>query len=119
MGILSASCSFTRFKITEPVPKELWMEIPAKLRQFAFQDIDDIAEERAWGWTRFEDMLDMQWRSAPPEKGAYLAFALRPDTRRTHPAVLKKYVTIVLRDEDARIKEQGQTSFARDRQNEL
>ena len=39
MGILSASCSFTRFKITEPVPKELWMEIPAKLRQFAFQDI--------------------------------------------------------------------------------
>ena len=51
MGILSASCSFTRFKITEPVPKELWMEIPAKLRQFAFQDIDDIAEERGWGWT--------------------------------------------------------------------
>ena len=43
MGILGASCSFTRFKITEPVPKELWMEIPAKLRQFAFQDIDDIA----------------------------------------------------------------------------
>ena len=67
MGILSASCSFTRFKITEPVPKELWMEIPAKLRQFAFQDIDDIAEERGWGWTSFEDMLDMQWRSAPPE----------------------------------------------------
>ena len=94
MGILSASCSFTRFKITEPVPKELWMEIPAKLRQFAFQDIDDIAEERGWGWTSFEDMLDMQWRSAPPEKGAYLAFALRLDTRRIPPAVLKKYVTI-------------------------
>ena len=93
MGILSASCSFTRFKITEPVPKELWMEIPAKLRQFAFQDIDDIAEERGWGWTSFEDMLDMQWRSAPPEKGAYLAFALRLDTRRIPPAVLKKYVT--------------------------
>ena len=57
MGILSASCSFTRFKITEPVPKELWMEIPAKLRQFAFQDIDDIAEERGWGWTSFEDAM--------------------------------------------------------------
>ena len=92
MGILSASCSFTRFKITEPVPKELWMEIPAKLRQFAFQDIDDIAEERGWGWTSFEDMLDMQWRSAPPEKGAYLAFALRLDTRRSPPAVLRKDV---------------------------
>ena len=107
MGILSASCSFTRFKITEPVPKELWMESPAKLRQFAFQDIDDIAEERGWGWTSFEDMLDMQWRSAPPEKGAYLAFALRLDTRRIPPAVLKKYVTIALREEEGRIKEQG------------
>lgn len=115
MGILSASCSFTRFKITEPVPKELWMEIPAKLRQFAFQDIDDIAEERAWGWTSFEDMLDMQWRSAPPEKGAYLAFALRLDTRRIPPAVLKKYVTIALREEEARIKEQGKKFIARDR----
>ena len=62
MGILSASCSFTRFKITEPVPKELWMEIPAKLRQFAFQDIDDIAEERGWGWTSFED--SQSFRSA-------------------------------------------------------
>ncbi|MFQ9867055.1 MAG: hypothetical protein ACLRWP_08635 [Bilophila wadsworthia] len=110
MGILSASCSFTRFKITEPVPKELWMEIPAKLRQFAFQDIDDIAEERGWGWTSFEDMLDMQWRSAPPEKGAYLAFALRLDTRRIPPAVLKKYVTIALREEEGRIKEQGKSS---------
>ena len=69
MGILSASCSFTRFKITEPVPKELWMEIPAKLRQFAFQDIDDIAEERGWGWTSFEDMLDMLWRRRPPHQG--------------------------------------------------
>ena len=110
MGILSASCSFTRFKITEPVPKELWMEIPAKLRQFAFQDIDDIAEERGWGWTSFEDMLDTQWRSAPPEKGAYLAFALRLDTRRIPPAVLKKYVTIALREEEVRIKEQGKSS---------
>ena len=111
MSILSASCSFTRFKITEPVPKELWMEIPAKLRQFAFQDIDDIAEERGWGWTSFEDMLDMQWRSAPPEKGAYLAFALRLDTRRIPPAVLKKYVTIALREEEGRIKEQGKKNF--------
>ena len=115
MGILSASCSFTRFKITEPVPKELWMEIPAKLRQFAFQDIDDIAEERGWGWTSFEDMLDMQWRSAPPEKGAYRAFALRLDTRRIPPAVLKKYVTIALREEEGRIKEQGKKFIARDR----
>lgn len=61
----------------------------------------------------------MQWRSAPPEKGAYLAFALRLDTRRIPPAVLKKYVTIALREEEGRIKEQGKKFIARDRKNEL
>lgn len=119
MGLLGTSCSFTRFRIADPVPQELWMNIPAKLKQFAFQDIDDIPEERAWGWTSFEDMLDTQWRSAPPEKGAYLAFALRLDTRRIPPAVLKKHVMIALREEEARIKEQGKKFIARDRKTEL
>ena len=119
MGLLGASCSFTRFRITETIPKELWMEIPAKLKQFAFQDIDDVADERGWGWTSFEDMLDTQWRSAPPDKGAYLAFALRLDTRRIPPAVLKKHMMIALREEETRIKEQGKKFIARDRKNEL
>ena len=119
MSLLGASCSFTRFRITDPVPKELWMDIPAKLKQFAFQDIDDIAEERGWGWVNFDDMLDAQWRSAPPEKGAYLAFALRLDTRRIPPAVMKKHVMVALREEEVRIKEQGKKFIARERKNEL
>lgn len=81
MGLLGASCSFTRFRIADTVPRELWMEIPAKLKQFAFQDIDEIAEERAWGWVSFEDMLDSEWRSAPPDKGLIWRFALRLDTQ--------------------------------------
>ena len=119
MSLLGASCSFTRFRITEPVPKELWMDIPGKLKQFSFQDIDEIAEERAWGWVCFEDMLDSAWHSAPPEKGAYLAFALRLDTRRIPPAVLKKYTAIALKEEDARIKEQGKKFISRERKKEL
>lgn len=119
MGLMGASSSFTRFRISDPVPQELWMNIPAKLKQFAFQDIDDIPEERAWGWTSFEDMLDTEWRSAPPEKADYIAFALRLDTRRIPPAVLKKHVMITLREEEARIKEQGKKFIARDRKTEL
>ena len=84
MGILSASCSFTVQNHQNQFQRTLDGN-PGKLRQFAFQDIDDIAEERGWGWTSFEDMLDTQWRSAPPEKGAYLAFALRLDARRILP----------------------------------
>ena len=119
MGLLGTSCSFTRFRIADPVPQELWMDIPAKLKQFAFQGIDDIPEERAWGWVSFEDMLDSEWQSAPPEKGAYLAFALRLDTRRIPPAVLKKHVTVAIREEEKRIQEVGKKFISRERKKEL
>lgn len=119
MGFLSAGCTFTRFRITDPVPSELWTQIPDKLRQFAFHDIDDIPEERAWGWTNIDDMLDTAWRISPPEKGAYLSFAFRLDTRRIPPAVLKKHILMAVREEEARIREQGKKFISRDRRNEL
>lgn len=119
MGILGSSCSFTRFRIVDPVPAELWMTVPAKLKQFAFQDIDNNAEERGWGWTCFEDMLDTEWREAPPDKGEYLAFALRLDTRRLSPAVLRKHLMESMKEEEARNKEQGKKFVSRERRNEL
>lgn len=119
MGILGASCSFTRFRIVDPVPSELWMQIPAKLKQFAFMDIDNNAEERGWGWTCFEDMLDTTWSAAPPDKGEYLAFSLRLDTRRLSPAVLRKHVLMAMKEEEARNMEQGKKFISRERKNEL
>ena len=119
MGLLSASCSFTRFRILDPVPQELWGQIPAKLKQYAIQDIDDIPEERAWDWTCFEDMLDTSWQSSPPEKGEYLSFALRLDTRRIPTAVLKKHLQLALHKEELQNREQGKKFISRERRTEL
>ena len=119
MGILSASTSFTRFRILDPVPQELWSQIPSKLKQFAMVDIDDIPEERGWGWTNCDDMLDTSWKISPPEKGDYLAFALRLDTRRVPPSVLKKHTLMALREEEAKNKEQGKKFISRERRKEL
>ena len=49
MSFQKASSSFTRFRIIDDIPADLWASIPQKLRQYAFLDIDDIAEERAFG----------------------------------------------------------------------
>jgi len=119
MGFLGASCTFTRFRIIDPVPADLWPNIPDKLKQFCFKDIDAIPEERSWGWTCFDDMLDTAWRSAPPEKGACLAFAFRLDTRRIPPGVLKKHVLLALREEENRNREQGKKFIMRARKIEL
>lgn len=119
MSFIKASTSFTRFRITEPVPQQLWSEIADRLKQYAFRDIDETADERSLGWTSFEDMLDTRWHDSPPQKGAYIAFSLRLDTRRVPPAVLKKHTAIALKAEEARNREQGKKYVSRERKKEL
>uniref|UniRef100_B8DP41 Uncharacterized protein n=1 Tax=Nitratidesulfovibrio vulgaris (strain DSM 19637 / Miyazaki F) TaxID=883 RepID=B8DP41_NITV9 len=119
MGFLNASNSFTRFRIADPVPATLWPTLPDKLKQFCFRDIDNTSDERSWGWVCFDDMLDTAWRTAPPEKGGYIAFSLRQDTRRIPAAVLKKHLSLALREEEARNKEQGKKFISRERKKEL
>ncbi len=119
MGFLNASSSFTRFRIADPVPATLWPTLPDKLKQFCFRDIDATSDERSWGWVCFDDMLDTAWRTAPPEKGGYIAFSLRQDTRRIPAAVLKKHLSLALREEEARNKEQGKKFVSRERKKEL
>ena len=119
MSFQKASSSFTRFRIIDDIPSELWASIPEKLRQFAFIDIDDIAEERAFGWTNFDDMLDTEWKLSPPEKADFLTFSLRLDTRRIPPAVIRKHVRLALRDEEERIKALGKKFVGRERKKEI
>ena len=118
-NIVSSSISFTRFRIIDPITHDLWTQIPDKLRQFAFRDIDDLPEMQAYGWVCFEDMLDREWRTAPPQKGAYLVFSLRLDTRRIPAGVIKKHVALALREEKERMESQGKKFISRERKKEL
>ena len=118
-SIYSSSISFTRFRVIDPIPSELWTQIPDKLRQFAFRDIDDLPELQGYGWTCFEDMLDSEWRTAPPQKGSYLTFSLRLDTRRIPPAIIKKQLTLALKAEKEKMQEQGKKFISRERKKEL
>lgn len=119
MGFISASMSFTRYRIEGEVPETLWPEIPDRLKRYAFQDIDHTADERSFGWVSIDDMLDPAWRSAPPEKGEFLTFALRLDTRRISAAVMKKHYTLALNDEQERAEKDGRKYVSRDRKREL
>jgi len=119
MGFANASCSFTRFRILDPVPADLWPQVTDRLRQHAFLDIDNTAEMQAHGWVCFEDMLDNQWQSAPPQKGSYLVFSLRLDSRRIPAGVIKKHLALALREEKARMQAQNKNFISRERKKEL
>lgn len=119
MSFLKSSTSLTRYRITDTVPSSLWPQVPDKLRQFNFKDIDEISEERSSGWVTFEDMLDTLWNLNPAEKGQYLAFSLRLDTRRVPPAVIKKHTALAIKEEEARNREMGKKFVSRERKKEL
>lgn len=119
MSFLKTSTSFTRFRITDPVPPGLWNEVADRLRQNSFTDIDDLPEERSLGWTAFEDLLDVTFNRNPVEKGHYLAFNLRLDTRRVPPAVIKKHLALAIRKEEEQNRDQGKKFISRDRRKEL
>jgi hypothetical protein len=119
LGLLAASGGFTRYRIVGEVPAQTLREATDRLTKYAFTDIDHSAEERSFGWVALEDYLDTQWRGAPPEKGHYLAFSLRLDTRRVSPAVLKKHLRLAIDAEKESMKETGKAFLSKDRKKEL
>lgn len=119
MGFANTTCSFTRFRIVDPVTDALVAEIPDRLRKFAFTDIDDLPEMRSLGWVSFEDMLDADWREAPPQKGAYVLFSLRLDTRRIPAGVVKKHLALALRREKEEMRAKNKNFISRERRKEL
>jgi len=119
VSFLSSSVALTRYRIVEDVPSTLYQAVPARLKEWAFRDIDATTDERSFGWTNIDDMLDVGFTQSPPEKAHYLAFSLRLETRRVQPAVFKKHYQIALKAETAKAKEQGKNFLSRDRKREL
>lgn len=119
MGFANSSCSFSRFRIIDPLTDAVVSEIPQRLARFAFRDIEDIPEMQAYGWVSYEDMLDSNWETAPPYKGAYAVFSLRLDTRRIPASVIKKHVTLAIKAEKAKLAENNQKFISKERKKEL
>lgn len=119
MGFANASCSFTRFRILDNVPSELWLEIADRLKKFAFQDIDATAEMQAHGWVAYDDLLDTEWKSAPPQRANFLVFSLRYDVRRIPAGVIKKHLLLALKQEMESLRQQNKQFIARERKKEI
>jgi len=119
MGFLSSSVSLTRYRIVEDIPDSLWPRLPDLLLENAFADIDETRDERSFGWVCIDNMLDNEWRTAPPYKGEYVAFALRLDTRRIPAAVMKKHYQIALEELTRKNKQEGKSFISRSQKQEL
>lgn len=119
MGILGSSASVTRYRLVDPPTPALLTEIPARLRKFGFQDIDETSDEKSIGFVNLDDFLDAKWRKSPPEKADYFAFSLRMDTRRISPAVYKKHLRMELEKAEDEVKRQGRKFLSKEQKTNI
>lgn len=119
MSLMAASSTLTRFRLVNPATPDTLRQIPQALIKNSFRDIDQTTDERAYGWVCFDNFLDSEWLAAPPEKGEYMAFALRLDTRRIPPAVFRKYLRLALEKEMRDNKASGRSFISKERKVEL
>lgn len=119
MAFTSAGTSFVRYRIPQQIEQPFWSEVLDRLKRFAFVDIDDTADERSFGWVSFDNMLETDWHSASPEKGIYLTFSLRLDTRRIPAAVFKKHFQIALTNLKEQMQASGKKFVSKDQKTEL
>ena len=118
--MLSKSINVTRFKVAYTTGKgSALANVFDSLKLFSFKPIDDIPEETSCGWTTWEDLTDTDWSTAPPEKGEYMAFAMRIDTRKVPPAILDKELSLAFKEEEKRMLEVGKKFISRERKAEL
>ena len=122
--MLSASTlNVTKLRIVSDATSRLvkvHVDALTRLRVRRFQPIDDTAEERSFGWCAWGDLTDTEWTATIPEiGGTYLAFALRIDLRKIAPTLLKKELSLALKDEEARNREQGKKFINRERKAEI
>ena len=118
MGFLASNVSITRFKVLADESPD-GSSIQDALLGNAFRPIDDTADEVSMGWTSYENMEDMEWSEAPPDKGPYAFFCLRRDTRKVAPALLKKKVNEALAEELENFQAEGYHAVPRDRKKEI
>jgi len=94
MSILQGAVSLKRFLVLGPVPGE--KDLQAGLEQDQFRPFQDGVEEERIGWCDWRNPLitppDADWVS----QERFAVFALRMDTRRVPPTLLKAHVDLRL-----------------------
>jgi hypothetical protein len=91
MGIHSASASFVRFYVPEPVTEDFWSYVDERLRAGMFKELEEDQEKSA-GFASWSDIFDTTFAHAGYHIGDYLGFSFRTDQRKIAPIVVKQHL---------------------------
>ena len=88
MAIMSATASFTRFLVQDPVKKDFWDFVDKGLKAGGFKPTSEDRSESG-GFASWEDLFDSSFDFASYHKAEYVAFRFRVDRRKVPSLLLK------------------------------
>ena len=95
MSLMKSSIPLTLYRLE---PSTLANVTGDAIRRFAFRSIDNTPDEKGYGFVPEDDMFaDLE--TSVLEKGQYMSFGFRIDTRKIPSAILKKHLAEMTRDE--------------------
>lgn len=115
MGVYAKSVSFSRYFVRGDLPKDFNAWVLERLERFQFQEIDDSDADRAYGWVELDSLLPPDFQRGLAQKGAYVAFSLRIDSRKVPPALLRKHYLLA----EQRLRQQQPRPLSRQQRQEL
>lgn len=92
---------------------------PERLTHFAFCPIDNVPEEKGWGFVNHDDMFDTEWKKSIPEKGKFIVFGFRIDTRKIPASVYRKHLAAMMAQEFETLEAKGKKFISRERKAEI
>ena len=93
MSLMKSSIPLTTYRLE---PSTLANVTGDAIRRFAFRSIDNTPDEKGYGFVPEDDMFaDLE--TSILEKGRYMSFGFRIDTRKIPSAILKKHLAEMTR----------------------
>jgi len=115
MGLLEGAVRLTRYHLSDAPDLPQDGELAERLRTHAFVSIENAPQESSSGWVEILDPFSIRFEPQSFRFGDIVALALRTDSRRLAPAVLKRYLTMA----EADLKQRADPRLSRDQRREL
>ena len=94
MGILSTTMAITRYRVEGTLEGAATEAVYRGLTKNAIAEIDNETEDRASGWTAFENPYFPSFEGSSFLFGNLFLFSLRIDRKSVSPNLIKKHLTV-------------------------
>ncbi len=94
MGFLSSTSALIRYRVEGRLPGPVLENVRKGLADNSIDEIDNNSEEKAFGWTRFNDPFRPAFEDSDFSIAEMFVFSMRVDKKSIPPKVVQKHLAL-------------------------